>query len=232
MRRRMPRPRQQAPRRATPDEPRIVRAMLFADVKGFSVLNDEQLLSVRQARAGGVRDRPGTASGHVWHRRTWGDAVFVVLTDAVTAALCALDLQDAMASVDLEAEGLPGHLALRLGAHVGPVVPLPRPDRQRARLHRFARQPHRPDRARHTSRAPCTSLSRSPRRSFLPGVVTSPVTTWATCRWPRTTVACGCTDSDESDRQAQQPERNGSRRAPRATGSAPHGPHLKFRWFA
>ena len=35
---------QQAPQRAT-SEPRIVRAMLFADVKGFSVLNDEQLLS-------------------------------------------------------------------------------------------------------------------------------------------------------------------------------------------
>jgi class 3 adenylate cyclase len=41
----------------------------------------------------------------------------------VTAADCALRLQEAMASIDLPAAGLPEHLALRLGAHVGPVLP-------------------------------------------------------------------------------------------------------------
>ena len=115
--------RQRAPRRARLDETRIVRAMLFADVKGFSVLNDEQLLSFAKRVLGAFAIVLDRHRSDIWHRRTWGDAVFVVLTDAVTAGLCALDLQDAMASVDLEAEGLPGHLALRLGAHVGPVVP-------------------------------------------------------------------------------------------------------------
>jgi hypothetical protein len=113
--------RQPAPGQATPDQGRVVRAMLFADVSGFSVLNDEQLLCFAKRVLGAFAVVLERHRGHVCYRRTWGDAVFVVLTDAVAAALCALDLQDAMASVDLEAEGLPGHLALRLGAHVGPV---------------------------------------------------------------------------------------------------------------
>jgi hypothetical protein len=115
--------RQPAPRRPPPGEGRIVRAMLFADVKGFSLLNDEQLLSFAKRVLGAFAIALERHRRDIWRHRTWGDAVFVVLTDAVTAALCALDLQDAMASVDLGAEGLPGHLALRLGAHVGPVFP-------------------------------------------------------------------------------------------------------------
>jgi class 3 adenylate cyclase len=40
---------------------------------------------------------------------------------ASAAAQCALDLQTALADVDLEAHGLPSTLALRLGGHYGPV---------------------------------------------------------------------------------------------------------------
>ena len=43
------------------------------------------------------------------------------MSDAPSAARCALDLQDAMATVDLAASGLPDHLAFRLSAHIGPV---------------------------------------------------------------------------------------------------------------
>jgi class 3 adenylate cyclase len=59
----------------------------------------------------------------VGFRNTWGDAVYVVLSNAAVAAGCAQDLQDAMTAIDLAAEGLPSHLALRLGGHVGPVFP-------------------------------------------------------------------------------------------------------------
>ena len=122
-RRRMPRPGNERRGVRGSTRRRIVRAMLFADVKGFSGSTTNSFSASQSACSGPspiVLDRHRS---DIWHRRTWGDAVFVVLTDAVTAGLCALDLQDAMASVDLEAEGLPGHLALRLGAHVGPVVP-------------------------------------------------------------------------------------------------------------
>ena len=54
---------------------------------------------------------------------TWGDALAVVLDDVVAAANCALRLQEEMASLDLASAGLPEHLALRLGAHLGPVLP-------------------------------------------------------------------------------------------------------------
>jgi hypothetical protein len=68
-----------------------------------------------------VVDRHGA---HVGHRNTWGDAIYVVLDGASEAAACALDLQEAHAVIDLPAAGLPEHLALRLGGHLGPVFPV------------------------------------------------------------------------------------------------------------
>jgi hypothetical protein len=110
-----------APRAPSPTAAsgRVVRAMLFADVKGFSKLTDEQLPRFADRVLGafaGVLDR-----GSVCYRNTWGDGLYVVLAGAADAAACALDLQRTMASVDLAAAGLPAHLALRLGGHLGPV---------------------------------------------------------------------------------------------------------------
>jgi tetratricopeptide (TPR) repeat protein len=102
---------------------RIVRAMLFGDVKGFSKLTDEQLPTFSSLILGTFADVLGRFRTDIWHANTWGDAVYVVLTDAVTAAACALGLQDALGGLDLAAEGLPATLALRLGGHVGPVFP-------------------------------------------------------------------------------------------------------------
>ncbi len=104
-------------------EGRVVRAMLFGDVKGFSKLTDEQLPVFAEKFLGAFADAVNRHRDYVWHRNTWGDAVYVVLSDASVAAACALDLQDSIAAIDLEAEGLPAGLALRLGGHVGPVFP-------------------------------------------------------------------------------------------------------------
>jgi class 3 adenylate cyclase len=100
---------------------RVVRTMLFADVAGFSKLTDEQLSRFATHVLGAfarVLDRYGD---RVQHRNTWGDALYAVLTDPVGGAACALELQAAISAIDLPAAGLPPHLALRLGAHVGPV---------------------------------------------------------------------------------------------------------------
>jgi hypothetical protein len=105
------------------DGGRVVRAMLFGDVKGFSKLTDEQLPTFSTRVLGAIADVLTQYEGDIWHTNTWGDAVYVVLTDAVTAAACALGLQDALAAVDLDAAGLPATLALRLGGHIGPVFP-------------------------------------------------------------------------------------------------------------
>jgi tetratricopeptide (TPR) repeat protein len=102
---------------------RVVRAMLFGDIKGFSKLTDEELPVFASRILGGFAAVLERHTEEVRFRNTWGDAVYVVLSDVAAAAHCALELQETMGAIDLEAEGLPLHLALRIGGHVGPVFP-------------------------------------------------------------------------------------------------------------
>jgi class 3 adenylate cyclase len=97
--------------------------MLFGDIHGFSKLSDGQLPLFVENVLGTlstVVDRY-QVRGDVLLANTWGDGLFLVFDDAGEAAGCALELQEAMASVDLLAMGLPGHMALRIGGHLGPV---------------------------------------------------------------------------------------------------------------
>ena len=112
---------------ATEASGRVVRAMLFADVKGFSKLADEQVPRVLQAVLGAFAAVLERYAHAIEHQNTWGDALYVVLTDPVAAAECALELQGAMAELDLRGLGLEDQLALRIGVHVGPVFPLEEP---------------------------------------------------------------------------------------------------------
>lgn len=110
-------------RRTVPRQ-RVVRAMLFGDFARFSRLADEQAVLFAERVLGEVAEVLRRHHEHVRWRNTWGDGLNVMMTDPVAAAAFALDLQDAIAAIDLEAEGLPRHLALRLGGHVGPVFPV------------------------------------------------------------------------------------------------------------
>ena len=103
---------------------RVVRALLFGDIQGFSKLSDEHLQRFAEHVLGAFADVFSRHADAIAFRNTWGDGLYVVLQDAVAAAACALELQDTMATIDLELTGLPGHLGLRLGGHVGPVFPL------------------------------------------------------------------------------------------------------------
>jgi Tetratricopeptide Repeats-Sensor len=103
---------------------RVVRALLFGDTRGFSTLTDEQLPVFSERFLGAFAEVLARHEDEIWHRNTWGDAVYVVLTDAVCAAACALELQEAVTAIDLPSVGLPEHLALRLGGHLGPVFPI------------------------------------------------------------------------------------------------------------
>jgi class 3 adenylate cyclase len=107
-----------------PHSGRILRAMLFADVRGFSVLGDRQLSAFTEHVLAALARVLTIHGDSIEYRNTWGDALYVVLADASSAAACALALQDAMAELDFEAAGLPAHLALRLSGHVGPVIPI------------------------------------------------------------------------------------------------------------
>jgi len=103
---------------------RVVRAMLFADVRGFSKLTDEQSPRFAEVILGAFAAALSRHEKGVEFRNTWGDGLYAVLSTPTEAAACALDLQDAMVAIDLGAAGLPDHLALRLGGHVGPVFPI------------------------------------------------------------------------------------------------------------
>jgi class 3 adenylate cyclase len=116
-----------APRNSTAGGGRVVRSMLFADVRGFSKLTDEQLPRFAALVLGSFAEVLDGFGDRVQHRNTWGDALYVVMTDPVAAAACALELHEAMGAIDFEGAGLPGDLALRLGAHVGPVFPVDDP---------------------------------------------------------------------------------------------------------
>ena len=104
-----------------PGQGRVIRAMLFGDVKGFSRLEERHSLLFLKEVLGSFGDVLDRFGADVLYRNTWGDGLYVVFRDAAVAARGALALQQAMASVDLAARGLPTHLALRVGAHVGPV---------------------------------------------------------------------------------------------------------------
>jgi class 3 adenylate cyclase len=105
------------------DDQRVVRSLLFADVRGFSKLTDEQLPRFNDVVMSALGEVLREYSDDVDYRNTWGDALYVVMQDPEATAACALSLRDRLKSIELEPHGLPGHLALRLGAHIGPVFP-------------------------------------------------------------------------------------------------------------
>ena len=98
--------------------------MLFADVRGFSKLTDEQLPTFAEYVFGSFAEVLERHRDVVEYSNTWGDALYAVITDAVSAAACALELQQAVAELNPQTVGLPADLSLRLGGHVGPIFPV------------------------------------------------------------------------------------------------------------
>jgi class 3 adenylate cyclase len=114
---------------ASVDSPREVRAILFADFRGFSRLRDEQFpvfLANVFSRLAGVLDEH---AGELLWRNTWGDAIAAVFTDVTAAASCALGCLEALDALDFASVGLPADLGLRIGAHAGAVMAITDPIR-------------------------------------------------------------------------------------------------------
>ena len=111
------------------DDRRQVRAMLFSDVSGYSALTDAQIPAFIDHVLGPLGATMARFSDDLRYLNTWGDAIFAVLDSATVAAECALALQATMRDLDLVASGLPDTVALRIGAHAGPVFSRPDPIR-------------------------------------------------------------------------------------------------------
>jgi len=100
---------------------RSLKAMLFADVKGFGQLSEIQMPLFVDHVLQPLAEHCNSADLTLHHINTWGDGLFLVFDSVIAAAETAIELQSTFQSIDLEAKGLPPELALRVGGHYGPV---------------------------------------------------------------------------------------------------------------
>lgn len=104
-----------------PSGGRVLMAMLFLDTHGFGRLDDNSTALFVEHVLGRLAEKCRRAAPPPDILNTWGDGLFLAFSDIMAASETALDLQDCFQQIDLEAAGLPDHLALRVGCHVGPV---------------------------------------------------------------------------------------------------------------
>ncbi len=96
-------------------------AILFADVRGFSKLNDRDILWYFTELHPRLAQAIEQYGADVQHIDTWGDAIFLVTEKASTAAQIALALNEVMAEIEQGGLTLADPLLMRIGLHYGPV---------------------------------------------------------------------------------------------------------------
>jgi class 3 adenylate cyclase len=99
---------------------REVRAMLFADVKGFSKLDEASLYRFVQSFLPNVARALEPFDHRILCRSTAGDGLFLVFADVETAAEVAFKLRDVTLQMPWNSAGLP-ELAIRISLDAGPV---------------------------------------------------------------------------------------------------------------
>src|SRR6185295_11662465 len=100
-----------------------IKAMLFADIVGFTKLTEVQIpdfvdqFLVRVAKLFEELKRPPI------YKNTWGDAVYCVFDHVTDAGVFALKLRDLVRGTNWVEFGLPKELNIRIALHAGPVYP-------------------------------------------------------------------------------------------------------------
>ncbi len=100
---------------------RRLRALLFADVKGFTSFTEAQLPDFYRLifnPIGHILDEMGD---QVQYRNTWGDALYAVFTSVDAAAETAAKMQSLLGKLKGRGTAVPNDVALRIGLHYGPV---------------------------------------------------------------------------------------------------------------
>lgn len=100
---------------------RELKTMLFADVKGFSALREEQSLVFFGHFLNEVAELIDATNVRPVFQNTWGDGLYVVFDEPADCAEFALALLERVDQMDLDEIGLPKDLAIRIGIHTGPV---------------------------------------------------------------------------------------------------------------
>ncbi|MGH9026965.1 MAG: adenylate/guanylate cyclase domain-containing protein [Acidimicrobiia bacterium] len=163
---------QERPPTAPASPRRVLRAMLFGDVNGFSEITEAQVPVFFRSVMGALGNVLDAFGGEVLYRNSWGDGIYAVLEHVAPAAECALAMQQAIAGVDLDALGLPDHLALRIGVHAGPVYEAHDPIRHEptffgAQVTRTARiEPATPEGEVYVTDAYAAALALEPKASY------------------------------------------------------------------
>ncbi len=97
---------------------RQIKTLLFADVVGYSRLQEDRtpafMFHFLQRVAGHLPKSCGFVN-------TWGDAICAIMDGAAPLAEFALALQDVVCNTDWSEYGLPAGMSIRIGLHAGPV---------------------------------------------------------------------------------------------------------------
>ena len=101
--------------------PQEIRAMLFADVVGFSKWPEQCVpLFIREflGRVAAIQEKSDARPLYV---NTWGDAICAVFENVEMAGRYALALQNTLRETDWETTDLQRDIRIRIGLHAGPV---------------------------------------------------------------------------------------------------------------
>ena len=99
-----------------------IRAMVFADVVGFTKLSEVQIPGFVKHFLGQVAEIMFKLEHPPVHHNTWGDAVMCVFNTVTDAGIFALKLRDLVRGSDWSQWDLP-ELSIRIALHCGPVFP-------------------------------------------------------------------------------------------------------------
>jgi class 3 adenylate cyclase len=97
------------------------RAMLFADVAGYSALSEDQTPNFINQFLGAVADLNARTAQRPEHVETTGDGLYMVFGSVRDAGYYALELNQLVTGTDWASRGLPGGLNIRIALHCGPV---------------------------------------------------------------------------------------------------------------
>lgn len=100
-----------------------IKAMLFADIKGYTKLSEKHIPPFVHHFLGKVATLMDAMKRPPIHRNTWGDAIHCVFDDVADAGIFALNLRDLVCGTDWSGKGLPPDLNIRIALHAGPAYP-------------------------------------------------------------------------------------------------------------
>jgi class 3 adenylate cyclase len=100
---------------------RHMKAMIFADVKGYSSLKEKQLPQFIAKWFHHLQQILSHHSKDILFANTWGDAIYLVMDSVSSAARVSLDLARIFSDKERAELGLPEDLGLRVATHVGPI---------------------------------------------------------------------------------------------------------------